>query len=37
MLMDFGDVIVHVFDVDVREFYRLEELWAEAPTVVAMP
>jgi ribosome-associated protein len=30
-LMDFGDVIVHVFQPAVREFYDLEGLWSEAP------
>jgi len=36
MLMDYGDVIVHIFEVDQRAFYRLEDLWAEAPTLVAI-
>ncbi|MDQ7782948.1 MAG: ribosome silencing factor [Desulfomonilaceae bacterium] len=30
-LLDYGDVIVHVFHTPVREFYDLEGLWAEAP------
>lgn len=30
-LLDYGDVIVHVFQEPVREFYDLEGLWAEAP------
>jgi ribosome silencing factor RsfS/YbeB/iojap len=30
-LIDFGDVIVHVFQPAVREFYDLEGLWSEAP------
>lgn len=30
-LLDYGDVIVHVFQKAVREFYDLEGLWAEAP------
>ncbi len=30
-LLDYGDVIVHVFRKAVREFYDLEGLWAEAP------
>ena len=33
VLMDFSDVIVHVFYQPVREFYDLEELWAHAPRV----
>ena len=36
ILLDFGDVIVHVFDVDQRAFYRLEDLWSEAPTLLAI-
>ena len=31
VLMDWGDVVVHVFYVPVREFYDLERLWARAP------
>jgi len=36
MLLDYGDVIVHVFEVDQRAFYRLETLWAEAPTLISI-
>jgi ribosome-associated protein len=31
VLMDFGDVIVHVFQRDVRQLYDLERLWGDAP------
>ena len=31
VLMDYLDVIVHVFTPDARDFYRLEQLWGEAP------
>ena len=31
ILMDYLDVIVHVFTPEAREFYRLEQLWGEAP------
>lgn len=30
-LLDFGDVLVHVFDRESGEFYNLEGLWADAP------
>jgi ribosome-associated protein len=30
LLMDFGDVIVHVFQPEVRRHYDLERLWSEA-------
>jgi len=36
ILLDYGDVIVHVFSVDLRAFYRLEELWSEAQTLLAI-
>lgn len=32
-LLDFGDVIVHVFQPDTREYYRLEQLWMDAPII----
>ena len=31
ILMDYLDVVVHVFTPEMREFYRLEQLWGEAP------
>lgn len=30
---DFGDVMVHVFDQEAREYYALDELWADATKV----
>jgi len=33
VLMDYGDVIIHVFYEPVRCFYDLESLWSEAPRV----
>lgn len=36
MILDFGDTIVHIFSVEQREYYRLEDLWANAPTVLAI-
>jgi ribosome-associated protein len=32
-VMDYGDVVIHVFYEPVREFYDLERLWARAPRV----
>jgi ribosome-associated protein len=34
ILMDYLDVVVHVFTPETREYYRLEQLWGEAPAVV---
>lgn len=34
LLLDFGDVIIHIFGRQEREYYRLERLWNEAKTVV---
>jgi ribosome-associated protein len=31
ILMDYLDVVVHIFTPAMREFYRLEALWGEAP------
>jgi ribosome-associated protein len=33
VLMDFGDVVIHIFLDALREYYDLENLWAEAPRV----
>jgi ribosome-associated protein len=33
VLMDYSDVIVHVFQKSVREFYDLERMWEHAPHV----
>jgi ribosome-associated protein len=35
ILMDYLDVVVHVFVPDTREYYRLEQLWGEAPALMA--
>ena len=31
--MDYVDVVVHIFQTELRSFYKLEELWADAPMV----
>ncbi len=35
VLLDYGDLVVHLFYEPVREFYDLEGLWIEAPRVEA--
>lgn len=37
IIMDYGDVVVHVFAPDKRAYYDLEGLWADAPVVVRVP
>lgn len=34
VLADFGDVILHVFDPDMRGFYDLEGMWSDAPRML---
>jgi ribosome-associated protein len=36
ILMDYSDVVVHIFDADLRAFYRLEELWSDAPVLLSI-
>jgi ribosome-associated protein len=33
VVQDYGDILVHVFDPSTREYYNLEELWADAKRV----
>ena len=33
ILMDYLDVVVHIFTPETREYYRLEQLWGEAPAL----
>ena len=35
ILMDYLDVVVHIFTPQARDYYRLEQLWGEAPSRVA--
>ncbi len=34
ILLDYVNVVVHIFQPETRDFYRLEDLWADAPTTV---
>lgn len=31
VVMDYGDVMVHIFQTELRDFYKLEQMWADAP------
>ena len=33
ILLDYGDVIVHIFRADIRQYYALEKMWADAPKI----
>lgn len=33
VLMDYGDVVVHVFEEDTRAYYELEKFWLDAPRI----
>jgi ribosome-associated protein len=33
ILIDYLDVVVHIFTPETREYYRLEQLWGEAPAL----
>jgi len=33
IVQDYGDILIHVFDPDTRDYYKLEELWADAKKV----
>lgn len=36
VVLDYGDVVVHIFDKELRDYYQLEEFWADAD-ITAIP
>ena len=36
LVLDFGDVVVHIFSVAMRDYYHLERLWSKATPVVVV-
>ncbi len=37
VLLDYGDLVVHVFDQETRDYYDLDRLWADAPRIEFEP
>ena len=37
MLLDYGDVVVHLFDQETRAYYELERLWGNAGRIAYEP
>jgi ribosome-associated protein len=36
LVLDFGSVVVHLFAPDIRDYYRLEELWSEGKVLLRL-
>jgi ribosome-associated protein len=36
LVLDYGDVVVHLFSPDMREYYDLEELWSDGKILLSM-
>jgi ribosome-associated protein len=34
LVLDYGDIVVHLFDHELRRYYKLEELWSEGKTLL---
>jgi ribosome-associated protein len=34
IIVDFGDIVVHLFDADLRRYYLLEQLWGEGKVLL---
>jgi len=37
VLMDYGDVVIHIFNEEARAYYELERLWMDAPRIELQP
>ncbi|NOX21855.1 MAG: ribosome silencing factor [Actinobacteria bacterium] len=37
VLLDYGDIVIHIFDEETRAYYNLERLWADAPIIEVEP
>ncbi len=36
IVLDYGDVVVHLFSPDQRDYYRLEDLWSEGQVILRL-
>ncbi len=37
LLLDYGNVVIHLFDAELRDYYRIEDLWSEAKRIELPP
>lgn len=36
IVLDYGDIVVHLFDEELRRYYKLEELWKEGKVLLRL-
>ena len=36
VILDYGDIVMHIFGPEERDYYQLEQLWKDAPLVVSI-